>query len=421
MSDATTGSNSLDGESGLHVSMIQAGGSGIAVFATVLMVFFTQNMVLTLLPISIESSGVATGLVLGLLLAATEGLGVLIAPPIAAWADRWGYSAVLRTGGIVTAVSMAFLGFASLTHSIWLWAIPVLLYAFVRTFTMASTLAVVTGMPRVLRAHGINSMTQRVAAILAAGLTSLAVLGQWWSWGFWLLALSGVALAVVAQRLPMTPLLSHDAAVPVHRSYGVSLSMLGGEKALQASSLVGVMNRVLLVTGNAFFALSIGTDVPGLAGWLLLFLLARDLTSVVCGVVFRPLVIHLGLRGTLVLMGASGVAGLLIIGLFEISFLSVVLGAMLQGVGVFIAIGTTNLLATNDQRGGRALRLTSTFYLGSVAALVFPALLGVALDGWGGKSVFVVSATIVAGVMIAVIILARKWTRASARSGGGLL
>lgn len=421
MSGTPTGSGAVANERGLNVSMIHAGGSGIAVFATVLMVFFTQNMVLTLLPISIESSGVATGLVLGLLLAATEGLGVVIAPPVAAWADRWGYPAVLRAGGIVTAVSMTLLGFASLTHSIWLWAIPVLLYAFVRTFTMASTLAVVTGMPRVLRAHGINSMTQRVAAILAAGLTSVAVIGQWWSWGFWLLALSGVALVLFTRRLPVAQLLSQHDAVPMRRSYVVSLSMLGREKALQASSLVGVTNRVLLVTGNAFFALSIGTGMPGLAGWLLLFLLARDLTSVVCGVAFRPLVVHLGLRSTLVLMGGSSVAGLLIIGLFEISLLSVILGAMLQGVGIFIAIGTTNLLATNNQQGGRALRLTSTFYLGSVAALIFPALLGLALDEWGGKSVFVVSAGIVAGVMIAVIVLARKWTRASAQGSGELL
>lgn len=418
MSGASTGR--VAGGRDHEVPMRRAGGSAIAVFATVLMVFFTQNMVLTLLPVSIESSGVATGLVLGLLLAATEGLGVVIAPPVAAWADRWGYPAVLRVGGLVTAVSMTLLGFASMTHSIWLWTIPVLLYAFVRTFTMASTLAVVTGMPRVLRAHGVNSVTQRVAAMLAAGLTSLAVIGEWWSWAFWGLALSGLAVALFALRLPATPQLSAADAVPMSRSYGVSLSMLGREKALQASSLVGVTNRVLLVTGNAFFALAVGTSTPGLAGWLLLFLLARDLTSVICGAAFRPLVVHLGLRGVLILMGLSSVAGLLVIGLLEMSVLSVILGAGLQGIGVFIAIGTTNLLATSDQRGGRALRLTSTFYLGSVAALVFPALLGFALEEWGGRSVFVVSATLVAGFVIAVVVLARKWTRASLREGGEL-
>ncbi len=94
--------------------------------------------------------------------------------------------------------------------------------------------------------------------------------------------------------------------------------------------------------------------------------------------------------------------------------------AGIAGVILFIAIGTTNLLATSDQRGGRALRLTSTFYLGSVAALVFPALLGFALEEWGGRSVFVVSATLVAGFVIAVVVLARKWTRASLREGGEL-
>jgi hypothetical protein len=411
------------GRSGQHAWSATANATDAApalwaVCAILLAVFLTQNMFLVLLPISLTASGLATGTIVGLLVAASEGLGILLTPPAASYGDQHGHGRVLKVGGLVTALGALGLAFATVSHSIWLWVAPVFAYALARTPIMVSALTIVNGMPQPLRIQGINGAVQRAAAILGALLAALLIAWGKWHWGFGSLTLIAIALYAFARKIPTSNTPTRWQR-PRH-SYAASLQLLRTQRALQASSMVNLTNRAVIVLGNAFFPLSVGVGNTDLAKWVLLFLASRDLTSVACGFTFRPLVERFGLRGAHALMTASSVSGLLVIGLTTTTVITVTLGAALQGVSVFIAIGSANLLATLGGRAdGRALRLTSTFYVVSVASLAFPAAFGTVLDTWGGPAVFVAGAGFVAVTMTLVILMIDRRSATTLIPGDG--
>ncbi|MEY9210739.1 hypothetical protein NI17_013885 [Thermobifida halotolerans] len=392
-------------------------GSAVApVMLMVLILFTVDAVVQTVLPVALAANGLGSGLLVGVFLALAQGLGLLIAPPVNAHADRRGRRGVLAVGGLLIAACAVGVVLA-VGRGAWVWVVVVLGYGLGRGATVVTTLAVVARTGDPYRTQGYNGATQRLAAALAAVLAATVLTDGRWVWAFWLTAAFGIAFALLSLRVA-GPGGDPGAGVAVARSYPVSLGMLRGDRALQASSLVNLNLACLTLIGNSFYPFVLDVPAGELAGWLLALLLCRDLAAVASGPLFGTVVGRVGMRGVLLLTGGCSVAGLLAVGLGG-GIAGVVVGALLQGVAISTGIGATNILATSAREGGTGLRLAATNYLNGVGSVAVPVLLGLSFDLAGASSVFVLGALVCAALVAGVLALGGGTQAGSNRQGRG--
>ncbi|MGW4422452.1 MFS transporter [Streptosporangium sp. NPDC004631] len=397
---------------------VGAGEPGMVVRALLMVVllFTTEAMFQTLLPVTLQAAGVASGLLVGVFIAVSQSTGLLVAPPAAALGDSRGRARVLVVGGLAVAAAAAMLAAVVAGAPIWLWSLPILGYGLARGTVVIVTLGVVARSGDPYRTQGFNGAAQRLASALAALLTALVVLWRGWSAGFLLMAVLALVFAVLAWGVHGRADRDVGVAVPARASYRESLGMLRREKALRASSLINLNLNILVILGNAFYPITLDVPTGELAAWLLILLLCRDLTSVVTGPWFRAVAGILGLRGVVLLSGACAVAGLLVVGVAGGTLAGVVAGAVLHGLAISMGIGSTNILATSGGDGGTALRLTATNYANSIGSSVLPVGFGLVFDLLGPGSVFLFGAGV--SLLLGARVLVLTATCPPSRRGG---
>lgn len=383
-------------------------GSGVRrALGMVLLLFTTEAVFQTLLPVGMDAAGVGSGLLIGVFIAVSQGAGLFTASPVAAVADHRGRGRVLVVCGLALAASLTGLGAASLGGSAWLWAVPVVGYGLARGATVIITLGVIARSGEPYRTQGLNAATQRLASVLGALLTAVFIMWQGWAAGFWLMAVLVLVFVWLARGVSGRADRDPDAAVPAGEGFAVTLRMLRAERALQASSLINLMINTLVVLGNAFYPLALDVPTAELARWLLVVLLCRDLTSVAAGPLFGILAARIGLRGVIALSGACTVSGLVVVGISGSNAPGVVTGAVLHGIAVSMGNGSTNILATASGTGGTALRLTATNHINFIGSMALPISFGLVLDLVGPRSVFLSGAGVTLLLAVGVLILVR--------------
>ncbi|GAA1000138.1 hypothetical protein GCM10009555_102540 [Acrocarpospora macrocephala] len=380
----------MTGDSPRRAAPTRPGGAGpmVRALSMVVLLFTTEAMFQTLLPTAMKAAGVSSGLLVGVFIAVSQGAGLLVAPPAAALGDSRGRGRVLVAGGLAVAATAALLAVPAAGGPVWLWSLPILGYGLARGITVITTLGVVARSGDPYRTQGFNGAAQRLASALAALLTALLVLSEGWSAGFLLMAALALAFAWLARGVHGRADRDAGVAVPARASYRESLRMLRRDPALRASSLLNLNLNTLVILGNAFYPLTLDVPTGELAGWLLILLLCRDLTSVLTGPWFHAVAAVLGLRGVVLLSGACAVAGLLVVGIGGGTLAGVLAGSVLQGLAISMGIGSTNILATSGGDGGTALRLTATNYANSIGSFVLPLGFGLLFDLLGPGSVF---------------------------------
>lgn len=380
--------------------------AGLRALRLVAALFVTESLFQLLLPISLADEGRSSGALVGVLLALSQGAGLLVLAPVAARTDRAGRRGTLRVTGPLLAVCSLVLALVETTGSPALWVVPVLLYGFARGAAVTAVLGEVAHSPQGVRVQGFNGAVQRLTAAVAVVIAAvLLARGQAWI-GYAAMAGFGLLVWWLAAGLP-APADPPPGPLVDTGSYRRAWTLLRGSTALQASSLVSLTVNTTVILGNSFYLLVLDVSAEQAAVWVLALLLCRDVASVLLGPAYRRIHALLGMTGVLVVMGGAAVSGLLLVALTS-GVVGIVLAAVLQGASVALGIASTNLLAIGDPTGGLALRLAATNYVNLVGCLLLPLCFGLLASTLGPRSVFVFGAAVAAVLMAAVLVLRRR-------------
>lgn len=372
-------------------------------------VFIGDNLLQTVLPVSLVASGIRSGVAVGVLLAVSQGLGIVCAPAAIAWADANGRGPVLLIGCAIICASTFTLGWiANAEAALWIWVIPILIYGAARTSSLTNAIALVSTTGDPWRVQGFNALVQRGAAAMTAVIAALVIAHRSWQWGFWSISVTSLVAASLAlgaspRRAP------GPGAVAPRYSYRRSFEILLREGPIQASSLLNVSSFVVLLLGNSFYPIFLRVPRSEAAYWVLALLLCRDLTSVIISNSFAFLAKRLGLRFLIAGMGCCSVSGLCLLGIGGTRIVWVIVAAILQGFAMVLSIGSTNVMAILSGGGGSGMRLVATNYVNSAASLVLPLVFGLIFDSLGGRALFLIGASVSGLLIVAVLQRANAW------------
>ncbi|WP_191906682.1 MFS transporter [Microbacterium lushaniae] len=390
----------------LQVAVDCRGGAEIGaalslpLIAGVFTLFAADAMFQIALPTVLVAGAGMTGAQAGTMLAIGMGVGILLAAPVADWSDRHGRRKVVAIGGLTMLCATVLMVTAGVgSSSIALWLIAVTIFGLARTPTTVVLLAYVTEHGDKLRMQSFNSVSQRGAVGVAAGVVALlTALSAVWA-VFIAMLLFLVAMVLTTPRMP-----DRRVAAPPRTkrtSTWRALAMLR-ERPIVASSALNTGMVMVVLLGNAFYPLGLVGLPPAEVGlWVLVFLVTRDAVSVCAGLSFRRLILRLGMRASLIVIGCCSVAGLALLAFAPAVPLMAIPAAMLQGVANGLGIGCTNLLATSGATSteGRALRITATQYFSAAGALITPIVFGALFDVSGVGIVFGIAALLCAVLM----------------------
>ncbi|MBW9122087.1 MFS transporter [Microbacterium trichothecenolyticum] len=384
--------------------------TAVALFGCVFLYMFADSLQQTVLPLSLETTGASVEMI-GLFVAIPQGIGFLSALPAVAHADRVGRGPITVLNSIVAVVAMLCLAWAATGQPLPWWVIGIVVFGLTRLTVWTCILATLSTTGDPLHMQGINGATQRAAAAIAAVSAAAVIATQAWSWAFLLVAVALLVmtpLAALALRATKPPAVASLPTPAV--SFAVAGRLAVRNRPIIASSMVGTSCLVVMLVGNAFFALSLVDSPVELAVAVATLLVMRDLTSIGLGLLFRPLASRVDL-GRLILIatvcGATGVAFLAVAP--GETWVSVIAGC-LQGAAIAWCIGATNLLAVGMGEGasrGAALRIASSTIIPGVTSFALPLVLALALGTGGAASMFFTAAGVIVVLGCAGYLVAR--------------
>lgn len=354
--------------------------------ALVFAFMIADSVMQTILPLSMTQTGAVSVALIGVMIAIPQGIGFITALPGTAHGDAHGRARVTAVYAALAAVAAAAIATAAVGQSALWWIAPLALFGLSRLTVWLSILATVSTTGDRLRMQGFNGATQRLAAALAAFVSAAVIAGHAWEWGYALISAACLVVVVLALAvLPRSVRTEEPLATP-RASYGVAVSLVRRDGAIQASGLAALSCMTVMLVGNSFFALTMNVSAGELAALVAVLLVTRDLASVLMGMAFKPLVNLVGMSGTVALAVLCGAASMFVLLAAGTALPGIVCAAVLQGTSICLLIGSTNLLAvtsTGTATAGAGLRLAASQIGPSVGALLMPVILAAAL-GFGG-------------------------------------
>ncbi len=356
------------------------------IIALVFTFTMSDTLMQTILPISLTETGAASVAMIGVLIAIPQGVGFLTAMPGAAAGDARGRGRVVAVCACIGAIATVTISITSVGHSWLWWIVPLLLFGLTRLTVWVSILATISTTGDRLRMQGINGATQRLAAALGALVAATVIARHAWEWGYALIGTGFFALAALALVVMVRPADDAGVSVPTRASYGLAVQLAGRDRAIKAASMAAMSCLTLILVGNSFFALTMDVGAGELAALVALLLVTRDVASVLIGLTFKRLVDTVGLSGTVTIAMACGVTSMGVLAVAGGTPPGIVCAAILQGTGICLLIGSSNLLAVASsgmRTGGPGLRMAASQIGPGIAALLLPVALASALE-FGG-------------------------------------
>ncbi|WP_053204229.1 hypothetical protein [Jiangella muralis] len=347
----------------------------------------------------------------GVVIGAALGLGLLATPAATARLGRGAGRAVVAW----CAAGLLVSGALSLTPA----ALPVaavvgtaLVFGVARAVTMLALLTEVGRLGPASRGQGLNSTAQRLGSGLGGLAAGWVVAGERYAAGAALLA-GGAAVVVLLSRWSTSgPAGEHSATpavVPVRRRFAETGALLRRDRAVQAASLVNLLVWLCVIVGNSLVPVALldrGWSAASTGAGIVVLVLLRDLAAAAAGATCWPLVRRLPVATIVGGATALQVAAVVVMlaGGFGIAALAA--ASVLSGAAVAVGIACANVVVTSASWAAPEripVRLAASQYLTGLPITAASILLVVALDELGGTTALVLTAaaTVLAGAAAA--------------------
>ncbi|RZI95111.1 MAG: hypothetical protein EOO67_03255 [Microbacterium sp.] len=399
------------------------GGRRAAVLLGVFLVFGVETIVAAAIPLTASALGVGDAGFVGILLALTNGAGLLALPFLSRLFDDARRLAATTAAGALMAGGLLLM----LAAAVGVPAPQLLLTAGVSLFGLGrilgvlSLLATIAGLPGdAPRQQGWNAASQRlgsgIALLLSIGLVSTGS----WAAAFAALLVAVALWTLVARRtarpVPRTaaPREKSAASAPPLRPLVSAVACVAELRRprVRAAGFLNVVILLVLVTGNSFAAMGAADSIDASQLGLLvtLSICVRDGCSVVVGISAGRLLRKLGERGSLVLVGLAAVGGVAMLAAMPSHTVAVIASAALHGAMVGLAIPLANLLASTGEvsEAPVGMRLASSQLPAAIALLTAPMLFGAILGASGATAAYLAVVAVIVGAGIVVFTAVRR-------------
>lgn len=418
------------------------GGRRAATLLCVFLVFGVETVFAAVLPLHLVGLGLGDPGFVGIVLALSNGAGLLLLPflvavidgPHRARAMQWSAGAMIAGCALVVlagpVVDEGGDGVAAIMV-----AGGVLVFGAARVLGCVCLLTEVARLPgdRTLT-QGWNGAAQRSGsglAVLAAG--GLIAMAAWTGAYVVVIAVLAGWIALVAFAVPRRARHGMDApgadesGAEVSRAdvSGVEVPAAGARRSafapalaclaqlrrprVLASAALNVIILLVLLIGNSFAALALAPalDETSLAALLIATIVVRDACSVLAGIGYGAVRRWLGESGMVAVIGVAATASLVLLAIVPTLVGAHLVAAVVQGVLVGFGIATTNLLATTgDTSTPPGIRIAASQLPAGAVLLVAPIGFGVIVGGAGpalAYAALALLAALAAAVMVSAL------------------
>ncbi|SDS52133.1 hypothetical protein [Jiangella sp. DSM 45060] len=345
----------------------------------------------------------------GVVIGAALGLGLLATPAATARLGRGAGRAVVAW----CAAGLLVSGALSLTPA----GLPVaavvgtaLVFGVARAVAMLALLTEVGRLGPASPGQGLNSAAQRLGSGLGGLAAGWVVAGERYAAGAALLAAGAGVVVLLSRWSTSGPAGAPPAvSVPLRRRFAETGALLRRDRAVQAASLVNLLVWLCVIVGNSLVPVALldrGWSAGSTGAGIVVLVLLRDLTSAAAGATCWPLVRRLPVAAIVAGATALQVAAVVVMlaGGFGIAGLAA--ASVLSGAAVAVGIACANVVATSASWAAPEripVRLAASQYLTGLPITAASILLVVALDGLGATTALVLTAaaTVLAGAAAA--------------------
>lgn len=393
-----------------------------ATLLCVFLVFGVETVFAAVLPLHLDALGLGDPGFVGVVLALSNGAGLLLLPFLVRVIDgqrrervmQWSAAAMIAGCALIVAAGLVVgdegrdAGGTLAGVSV---AVGVLVFGVARVLGSICLLTEVARLPGDLTVtQGWNGAAQRsgsgLAVLAAAGLIAVAA----WTGAFIVIMavlVAWIALVAFAVR-PGESEAADGASVSATRPQGAPASALAPARAclaqlrrprVLASAALNVIILLVLLIGNSFAALALAPvlDETSVAALLVATIAVRDAGSVLAGLAYGMVRRRLGETGMVAVIGAAAVTSLALLAIAPTFAAAHLIAAVLQGLLVGFGIATTNLLATTgDTTTPPGIRIAASQLPAGAVLMVAPIGFGVLVGGAGPGVAYAVLALVVA-------------------------
>jgi hypothetical protein len=375
-------------------------------------VFGVETVFAAVLPLHLDALGLGDPGFIGLVLALSNGAGLLLLPflvriidgPHRARAMQWSAGAMIAGSVLIVGAGPAASG-AGGALAAGMVTVGVAVFGVARVLGSICLLTEVARLPGDLTVtQGWNGAAQRSGsglAVLAAG--GLIAVAAWTGALVVIMAVLAGWIALVAYAV--RPRTAGAADVPAAPRRSVlapareCLAQLRRPRVL-ASAALNVIILLVLLIGNSFAALALGRalDETSVAALLVATIVVRDTCSVLAGLGYGQVRRRLGETGMVAVIGAAAVTSLALLAVAPTFAAAHLVAAVLQGGLVGFGIATTNLLATTgDAATPPGIRIAASQLPAGAVLMIAPIGFGVLVGGAGPALAYAVLALVAAG------------------------
>ncbi|WP_353988166.1 MFS transporter [Ruicaihuangia caeni] len=361
----------------------EAGRRSAATLFCVFLLFGVETAYAAGLPLAVSQAGWTDPWFVSLLVALTNGVGLLMLPLFIALIDSPLRRALMLVSGVLMAIAAAATWISSEQGLELLLVVAVLVFGIARVAATVSLLAQLAGLRGdATLLQGLNGASQRLGSAVAIAALSSALAAGLWGLVYGVITFAMLLWAAIIWMLRAPSSGGSPRRWMLRDSPRVLLEALRDPR-VRASAYLNVVILMSLLVSNSLVGLVLERrqDSAVAAVMLTALIVARDATSVVTGLLYRRVRRRVGQQATLTLIAAAAFVSLAILafaphveGLYIPAFL-------LHGFIVGAGIATTNLLATHGaDAGAYGARLAASQLPAGIALLGLPLVFGVVLD-----------------------------------------
>jgi MFS family permease len=390
----------------------------LLVFACLFGLLVVNTMVQVALPLHAVSQGIAPSSV-GVLIAITLGVGLVLDVPVSALSDAVGRrvpimvgGALLAVGPVVLARSVTFGGLAAGAACAAAGASLVMWPALAFVSELATP-------PELNRVQGINGAVQRSGLVFATVvLVFLLAKEGGIITGFLIASSAGVVIVIAAGaiREPMWKKSALTVAL-APRSYVLAGRLVARSRlVLMGSAMVLITTSTVLVVGNSFFPLYFVDGLGQPSALAAAMLSWRNLLAALVSLQFGRIARRFELLPIILVANAAAVASVVLM-LVGSAALFLFFLLTLQGLAYGFSVATSNLLAiAGTAREERALGFATQQVMGRLGAVLLPLLLGWTLETGGWRAMLVMASVAVSLFLLLLVATSRRMRTAVARA-----